>query len=612
MPTNLPSTPSESTLTINNLYRYIKENELEHSNQFSILNDTQKISLAKKLIQKLLKANLDELTIIEHRRIGKKNLINLPISNFLVFLKEHVRNLISKKSIKQIILNTLTNINSKPSLREYLSTVNMCSDLLKMEEKIHISPDIFLAFGDFALRLANNENIIVLLAKISLKDRQNFEKLIHDYLDFATELELDYNSDSNVIDSITKQIREFKILTPFRDVSHDDPEISSFFDKIHKKFEEIGKLEANFAPGLQSDFPFNPTTSDTNVLNSNVYYQISDLSTSSSRGITNGTSAKNFFNTSEYLLGGGLGVLVLLAITGIAVWYKKFTTNNRSDIEANKNTAMTMKNLVPVSKSQELETDTKTIPTKTYNYISNENLNRVRDNSKNLKDSLNEFISLLTENRKRDAHSKTQSNNKNIIDVCEKNIGDKDYVLQILRKPNEMVSTLNERLEDKNHDNACLTYTDFKKYSKVMGETANVFKLMQNFYETTTGENNLRDALNKIYGFVEARRENFDSETLDKLNKMRASLDTLLSPIRGYLSTYNVADAIRKCELNAAPLVSHENFNNSDAMRVKFRQHHDNGKSSRCVYSMYTLSSTSSEEGSVTSGSSTCPILKKI
>ncbi|WP_342219599.1 hypothetical protein [Rickettsiella endosymbiont of Miltochrista miniata] len=251
------------------------------------------------------------------------------------------------------------------------------------------------------------------------------------------------------------------------------------------------------------------------------------------------------FSRNPILTGIHTGTAYVVSSIGLAGFNRFFSARNnqKSDIEVNRN-IVEMENLTTESNNEELEINTKkTEPARTFKYLTEENLESVRKNSRKLKTSLEKFISLLQKSRDSDELSKVKSNNKNVINEYEKSITDKNHVLELLKEPFNMVNILHERLMDKNHDEACRVYTDFAVYNKVIGETGNVFKLMQGFYETTKGNNNLRDALSKLYGFVEGRTENFDSGTLQTLEEMHASLDTLLSPVRGFVSAYNTADA---------------------------------------------------------------------
>jgi hypothetical protein len=189
----------------------------------------------------------------------------------------------------------------------------------------------------------------------------------------------------------------------------------------------------------------------------------------------------------------------------------------------------------------------KTESTRKYQFLSKENLKQVRDISLQLQTSLNTFISSLKESKQNDVEDKLKANTDGIKKEYDKNIYCKNEVISKLIKPSKMVNELHERLMDKDHEKACLVYTNFDEYKKVMETTANVFKLMQSFYETTGGDN-LRNALSEATGFISGHKENFSPETWDTLSEIQGLLTSLLSKARSFVSTYNVSDAARKGE----------------------------------------------------------------
>ncbi len=212
----------------------------------------------------------------------------------------------------------------------------------------------------------------------------------------------------------------------------------------------------------------------------------------------------------------------------------KVTNGFKKDVEEG---AVEMENLTP-----EINVN-KTKSARTFKYLTQENLANVRENSNLLKINLEQFIDNLKQSINSDETSKQNSTSQNLVEQYEKNIMDKKHVLNMLIEPSKIVTNLHECLTDDQHKAACLEYEDFKNFCNNMEKTANVFKLMQNFYEKTRGNNNLRDALNRACGYVEAQNKNFNSNTLQELTQMFDSLDTLLSPVRGFVNAYSTTDA---------------------------------------------------------------------
>lgn len=186
--------------------------------------------------------------------------------------------------------------------------------------------------------------------------------------------------------------------------------------------------------------------------------------------------------------------------------------------------------------------------TKKYRFLNEGNLGQVRDNSFQLQTSLNSFIFSLKESKQNDMKAKCEANTNGVKKEYDKNIQYKEEVINKLIKPAEMVNELHARLMDEEHEKACLVYTDLNEYMKVMGTTGNVFKMMQVFYDTTTEDVNLRNALSVVTGFVDGHEENFAQETSLKLNMIQKLLSTLLSNAQRFVSIYNVSDAGYKGE----------------------------------------------------------------
>lgn len=535
MPTHLPL-----TINIDHFYSAVQRNP-NNLDEFQEQSDTQKSSLISQIIEKLSLDDLSKLNI--QRRLGRttynplQNLLDFLNNNFDILKKNLDKGNIKIQNVKlrKIILKIITKINSEPEARMYLYQIKACSNLLtKTKISINSNLNIFLELGKFELRLIKSHDLIDLLPH-NLKDRECFEELINDYLTFVTKI--NYNNNSNEVHLIVDQLREFKMLTQFRDVNHINPEISEFFNKIHKKIEEIGELESKFSPGFQSD-AFSPVSNTTNISNHTDFnldfpLQISNISSPYLPGITNETSANNFFSNNAAYIGSGLGGLVLLAITGIAFWWhKKFTTSHQADIEASKNTAIPMKDVLPTN-------EIKTFPKKTYNYISKKSLQDIRDYSDALQKSLEEFVSSLTISIDNDSSMIKNLNNQTI----EERIKNKQHILTKIIKSTSylQVFQLHALLMDDRHKEACEIYDDKKLFEVKMGTTANIFKLMQGFYETDLSleSNPLKSNLEVIDGFIQGRANQFDSNTLPLLTEVLNSLNSLLASIRQPLNIYN-------------------------------------------------------------------------
>lgn len=541
MPTNLPS-----TINIDHFYSAVQRNP-NNLDEFQEQSDTQKSSLISQVIEKLSLDDLTELNI--QHRVGRttynplQNLLDFLNNNFYILKKNLDKGNIKIQNVKlrKIILKTITKINSEPEVRMYLYQIKACSNLLtKIKISINSNLNIFLELGKFELRLIKSHDLIDLLPH-NLKDRECFEELINDYLTFITKI--NYNNNSNEVHLIVDQLREFKRLTQFRDVNHINPEISEFFNKIHKKIEEIGELESKFPPGFQSD-AFNPVSNTTNISNNTDFnlvfpLPISNISSPSLPGITNETSANNFFsNNPEYVISSIIGGLVLIVTGGIAFWrWKKLTTPDQTDIEASKNKAIQMKDL-PTNEIKKI------FPKKKYNYINEENLKNIRNYSDNLQTSLKNFVNSL------------ETSKNNDYSIMEKNLNDptigeriknKESVLEEITHLNSYskVFTLHKLLMEERHKEACEHYEDKKIFEEKMGATANIFKLMQGFYETDLSSESkpLKSSLEVIEGFIRGRANQFDSNTLPLLKEVLDSLNSLLSSLRQPLSRYNTVHA---------------------------------------------------------------------
>lgn len=531
MPTNLPS-----TINIDHFYSAVQRNP-NNLDEFQGQSDTQKSSLINQVIEKLSLDDLSELNI--QHRVGRTTYN--PLQNLLDFLnnnfdKGNIK--IQNVKLREIILKIITKINSEPEVRMYLYQIKACSNLLiKTKISINSNLNIFLELGKFELRLIKSHDLIDLLPH-NLKDRECFEELINDYLTFVTKI--NYNNNSSEVHLIVDQLREFKRLTQFRDVNHINPEISEFFNKIHKKIEEIGKLESKFPPGFQSDAS-NPVSNATIIPNHTDFnldfpLKISNISSTSLPGITNETSANNFFsNNSAYLLlSGGIVGLAFIAITGIAFLWRKNTTPQQADVEANKNTGMPMKDLLPTCEIK-----------KTFGpYMSKENLKNIRECSGNLQKSLITFVSSLETSIANDNSIIVENLNDPTIGERIKN---KQYVLEKITHLNSYpnVSILHELLMEERHKEAYEHYEDKKIFEEKMGATANIFKLMQGFYETDLSSESkpLKSSLEVIKGFIRGRANQFDSNTLPLLTEVLVSLNRLLFSLRQPLSRYNTVHA---------------------------------------------------------------------
>lgn len=539
MPTNLPS-----TINIDHFYSAVQRNP-NNLDEFQGQSDTQKSSLINQVIEKLSLDDLSELNI--QHRVGRTTYN--PLQNLLDFLnnnfdKGNIK--IQNVKLRKIILKIITKINSEPEVRMYLYQIKACSNLLtKTKISINSNLNIFLELGKFELRLIKSHDLIDLLPH-NLKDRECFEELINDYLTFVTEI--NYNNNSNEVHLIVDQLGEFKRLTQFRDVNHINLEISKFFNRIHKKIEEIGKLEPKFSPGFQSD-AFNPVSNTTNTSNNtdfNLYFPlpISNISSPSLPGITNETSANNFFsNNPEYvigsIIGGIIGGLVLIITGVITFWrWKKSTTPDQTDIEASKNKAIQMKDLPPTNEIK------KDFPKKKYNYINEENLKNIRNYSDNLQISLKNFVNSLETSKNNDCSIMEENLNDPTIGERIKN---KESVLEKITHLNSYskVFTLHKLLMEERHKEACEHYEDKKIFEEKMGATANIFKLMQGFYETDLSSESkpLKSSLEVIEGFIRGRANQFDSNTLPLLTEVLDSLNSLLSSLRQPLSRYNTVHA---------------------------------------------------------------------
>jgi|EndMetStandDraft_6_1072998.scaffolds.fasta_scaffold06607_1 hypothetical protein len=527
-------------IDINFFYRAVQRNP-NNLEEFQEQSDTEKSSLISQVIEKL---SLDDLSKLNVQYRAGKTKYN-PLQNLLDFLNNNLdkENIETQKSkLNEIILKIIIKISFEPKAREYLYQIKACFNLLKKTEiSINSNLDIFLELGKFELRLIKSHDLIDLLPH-NLKDRECFEELINDYLTFVKKI--DYRINSKEVRLIVDQLREFKILTQFRDVNPMDQEISEFFKKIQKKIEEIGELESKFPPGFQSD-AFNPIsrnniTNNADLFNSNVHFPISNISSPSLLEITNGTSANNFLSNNAAYIGSGLGGLVLLAITGIAFWWRnKITKSDQTDEEANKNMEMPMKNLPPVS-------ELKTTPKKTYHYITEKTLEEIRDYSNNLQTSLKNFVNSLKNSISNDCSIIAQNLNDQAI---EKNylerIGNKQFVLDTLIQSigYTKIFELHELLMEDRHKEAYEKYDNKELFKEKMATTANIFKLMQGFYETDPDQNNtLKPLLAYLRGLMQGRAM-FDSSILDSLETVMRLLNSLLSSIRQPLGTYNTMHA---------------------------------------------------------------------
>jgi hypothetical protein len=251
-----------------------------------------------------------------------------------------------------------------------------------------------------------------------------------------------------------------------------------------------------------------------------------------------------------------------------------------------------------------------------YTYITEENLETVRDNSEKLKAVLESLVTSLKQSIESDEKNKETPLTSNIINEYEKSIGHKNYILQELNGQLNKVVTLHERLMDENHKNACKIHTDYDTYIRIMGETANVFKLMQNFYEITGCEtgNSLRDSINKISGYVEAQKESLAETVLVELNKIPPLLDTLLSLARNFSAIYSAKEAGYKGEERGALKAERLTNNRSTATILREKNNGEglvtyNASDCQDTYNYYSSASNSSS-GSTTlstlSASSAC------
>lgn len=247
-----------------------------------------------------------------------------------------------------------------------------------------------------------------------------------------------------------------------------------------------------------------------------------------------------------------------------------------------------------------------------YTYITEKNLETVRDNSEKLKAVLESLVTSLKQSIESDEKNKETPLTSNIINEYEKSIGHKNYILQELNGQLNKVVTLHERLMDENHKNACKIHTDYDTYIRTMGETASVFKLMQNFYEITGCEtgNSLRDSINKISGYVEAQKESLAETVLVELNKIPPLLDTLLSLVRTFSALYIAREAGYNGEERGALKAERLTNNRSTATILREKNNSEgfvtyNASDRRNTYNCYNSASNSSDASTTSSTIST-------
>jgi hypothetical protein len=269
----------------------------------------------------------------------------------------------------------------------------------------------------------------------------------------------------------------------------------------------------------------------------------------------------------EHLIILSANVLTALAVSSMTYFSfnRCISAKNqlKGDTEASKNTA---RQEVKSGNANTFVTEIQALMPpirKTFHYLSEKNLNDIREKSLKLKDLLENFISSLKEsinNHNKNKNTNPNSQAETLIAAYEAVIENKNTILQKLNPPFMKVQRLHELLMEEKHNEACKEYTDYKIFNSVMEQTGNVFKSMEIYYESTTQSDNLRNVLNEAIGFVQGKEKNFDSDTLENLNAISESLNTLLSPVKLFIGIYNTFNAGRKGEIKGEQVASTKFF----------------------------------------------------
>lgn len=257
---------------------------------------------------------------------------------------------------------------------------------------------------------------------------------------------------------------------------------------------------------------------------------------------------------------------------------------------------------------------------KTYQYITEEKFNEIKNQSEGIIKALEKLINSLKKSVEENRAIIKPDTIPKVAETYQKIINDKSYVLQAIERKVEECKQDISLLQD-DHKGAYQkhiienTHTPKEKkeikavYSAAMEKLGNVFKRMEPMF------NQLKVTLGAQQGYVEAASESFAGDvTLDSLIDIMKEIEFPLSSTKVYVSSYNTWAAAEKGEKNGVEktLANHKFFENStqstaaNALRPKKTRTFLNTrcKSMASDSDTRTLSSGSEGESIISTGSS--------
>lgn len=192
---------------------------------------------------------------------------------------------------------------------------------------------------------------------------------------------------------------------------------------------------------------------------------------------------------------------------------------------------------------------------KTYQYITKNNFDKIREDSKNIIKLLGEFANSLENSIKNDKSQIYPNTNPDIANAYQKIIDNKTTVLDTIKKEIITCSTEVNFLSD-DHQlaykeyNVMNTYTaeQKKKIKKdhiaAMEKLGNVFKRMEPMF------NNMKISLGKVHGYIEGTKTSFDDDIPYSLNKIMNAIEYPFCLIKIYINSYSTWAAGIKGETN--------------------------------------------------------------
>lgn len=221
--------------------------------------------------------------------------------------------------------------------------------------------------------------------------------------------------------------------------------------------------------------------------------------------------------------------------------------HRNTDVETNAHELQQLNQVHDVKQTNNDATLESKFPEKTYQYITEDKFNQVKQQSESLLEQLETLKSSLLEGIQNNRNEITPKTLPRIAGEYGEIIEDKEHVLKIIQGQTSIMFTHVESLKDKIHGDAD-KYLEKNRYHAAMEKLGNVFKLMVFVLNT------MKTELNGAKGFIEGKNQSFDeiSDLLNTLKDIMNFIEFPLSTASFYLNKYNQSGPIEAAEKNGA------------------------------------------------------------